>query len=187
MKKIILIYLLLFILLPITIMATDTYLKSENTIKINSETMQFDNEIYNIDGRIYVSIRELFEKMRIPVLWNDEVEQVEVLTEFKSVHTGSKTQEKKDGVIPDKETAYEVGKILLEKYADKPMEYETEDKIYYLFVSFMEDFNSWKIQQTFKFKDGSVWGSTAHIAPAIILNKNTGEVLSINTYSDLPE
>ena len=92
---------------------------------------------------------------------------------------------KEGGVLPDEETALAVGKIILEKYIGKPLEYETDEKIYYLSVTYREDRNAWNIQQFFDYKDGRHWAASGIYLPNITLNKNTGEVMFINTYSSI--
>ncbi|MBE7011372.1 MAG: hypothetical protein E7415_01715 [Ruminococcaceae bacterium] len=92
---------------------------------------------------------------------------------------------KNGGVIPDEETALVVGKAILEKYTEKPLEHETEDKIYYLEVEYLDQQNAWRICQTFRYKDENKgWSAGGKFyRPYVVISKQTGEVLSINTYS----
>lgn len=188
MKKWILSCLILIAATQLVVMAANVYLANSNVIRIGAEDMKFNNDIYTIDEKIYVPIRELSEKIRIPILWDGGKNQVELLTDFKTVHTSEKTQLKEDGIIPDEETAHEIGKVILEKYAGEAMEYETDERIYFLIVKFQEQYNSWRVTQTYKFKDENKgWGSSGIYVPEVILNRNTGEVISINTYSEIKE
>ena len=167
--------------------AANIYLLSGNIVRIGAKDVKFNNDLYIIDEKTYVPIRELSEKMRIPILWNDEKKQLELLTDFKTIHVSDKTELKEEGIIPDEQTAYQIGKIILERYAGEPLEYETDERIYYLQTQFQEKSNSWRISQTYEFKNGNHgWSSgDAFYVPSVILNKNTGEVVSINTYSNI--
>jgi len=158
-----------------------------NELQLGTNVIQFKNDIYQINDKTYVPVRELAENLKIPIDWNPDSEQVFLDINHKQVHVPEKTEYKPEGVIPDKETAYQVGKIILETYAGKSLEYETDEKIYYLRVYYQEQFNSWFIEQTFDFKDGTDWGGSGIYRPAVILNKNTGEVIGINTYSDIEQ
>ena len=60
---------------------------------------------------------------------------------------------------------------------DKPLEYETSDKIYYLEVAFKEDYNKWDIYQTFKYKNEAGWNSGELYIPSISLNKYGGKLM----------
>lgn len=61
----------------------------------------------------------------------------------KMVHIPEKIQYKEEGVIPGEATALKIGKIILETYAGKSLEYETDEKNYYLAVSsYNEEYNS---------------------------------------------
>ena len=87
------------------------------------------------------------------------------------------------------EIAYNIGKILLEKYSGKSLEYVKDNKTFYLTVDFHEETNTWLVYQTFKYNEEGGWiasGSGLYV-PSIELNKNTGEVISINTYSSFLE
>lgn len=183
MKKWILIGLILVIGTSTIVMANNMY-TIDNVIEIGSEEVEFKNDIYNIDGKTYVPIRELSEKLRIPIEWDEEKNRVELLTDYKFVHTPEKMTLKEEGVIPDEQTAYEIGKIILEKYAGRPLEYEKGNKIYYLSVRYQKEYNLWRVQQSIKYKVGG-GGSSGVYVPGVTLNKNTGEVISINTYSEI--
>lgn len=94
-----------------------------------------------------------------------------------------KTAFRDEGVIPDEETALAVGKIILEKYAGKKMEYETDEKRYYLIATYFKETNTWCIMQWFDYKNGGGWAASGIYLPYVKINKSTGEVLYINTYS----
>ena len=160
---------------------------SNCSVKIGSSTEKIQYPLYMNDNRIYISLRNICDELGIPLKWDDERREATVDIYNKKLNVSDKTPIKEDGVIPDKETAYTVGKVILEKYAQKPLEYETDEKNYYLIVEFSEQYNSWIIRQTFEFKDKeSGWaGGDGLYTPFVILSKNTGEVLYVNTYSSL--
>lgn len=87
-----------------------------------------------MNEKTYVSIRELAEKFNVPIKWDSTNKEVIVSTELKQVELSDKTEFKPNGVIPDKDTAYKIGKILLEEYMGQQIEYTTEDKVYFLNV-----------------------------------------------------
>ncbi len=176
---------LLCIATTIVFAAETMYQSKTNAVQIGAEVLQFENDLYNINDKTYVPVRELADYLKIPIDWDSNSEMVSLDTNHKQVHVPEKTEYKPEGVIPDEETAYQVGKIILETYAGKSLEYETDEKVYYLAVRYQEEFNSWYIEQTFDYKDGRGWGAVGIYVPAVILNKNTGEVVSINTYSEL--
>jgi len=66
-----------------------------------------------MNEKTYVSIRELAEKFNVPIKWDSTNKEVIVSTELKQVELSDKTEFKPNGVIPDKDTAYKIGKILL--------------------------------------------------------------------------
>lgn len=186
MKKIIPLILIFAILICTVVFAGAIDTAENNSIKIGTEDIEFENNIYNIDNKIYVPVRELFEKLCIPVAWNEVQDQAEILIDYKTIYTSKETELKEEGVIPDEQTAHEIGKIILEKYAGETMEYETEEKTYFLHVYFQEESNSWIVSQTYKFKNKG-GGFSGLSVPYVVLNKNTGEVKSINTYSQIKE
>ena len=153
-------------------------------IKIGDAVVKLQYPIFINDDRIYVSVRSICDKLGIPIEWNGESKEVEIDIYNKKVQVSDKTIFKTEGVIPDEETALIVGKTILEKYAERPMEYETESRIYYLYAEFIESENAWLISQRFRFKNpnsggGIGWADYSNVK----LNKFTGEVMFINTYS----
>lgn len=153
-------------------------------IKIGNNLIKFQYPLYSNGGRTYVSLREICDKLGIPIEWNNTNREVEMDIYNKKVPVSNKTLFKEDGVIPDQETALIIGKTILEKYAGKSMEYETDERIYYLRASFLESENAWIVVQNFKYKNPNVGGSTDFADFANVkLNKNTGEVMYINTNS----
>lgn len=163
------------------VMAANVCLKN-NIMKIGGEYIAFENDIYTINEKTYIPIRELSEKLRIPIRWDGEKDQVELLTDFKTVRTSEGTPSNEAGVIPDEETAYKIGKIILEKYVGKSLEYETEKGVYYLKTTYHQLDNSWRISQECKYKQGG-GGGTGIYSPTVVLNRNTGEVTFISTVS----
>ena len=183
MKKIVFVFVICLTLI-ISITATAFNLLNSN-IKLGNKSITMEYPLFIRDNRVYVSIRNLCELLNIPIYWDEQEKEVCVDIYNKKTPVSSKTEYKEEGVIPDEETALAVGKIILEKYAERPMEYETEDKIYYLDTRYLEEENSWQIVQVFRFKDENVgggidgWADFANIK----LNKNSGEIMYINTYS----
>lgn len=140
--------------------------RSEYSIRLGNDiiTMQYPSFIRN--DRAYVSVRNLCDVLDIPIHWDGEKNEVHMDVYNKKVQVSDKTEYREEGVIPDEETALIVGKTILEKYANRPMEYETEDKIYYVRANFIEAENAWLVVQNFKYK-----------------NPNLGETTYINTHS----
>ncbi|MBP3505306.1 MAG: hypothetical protein J6K43_02765 [Lachnospiraceae bacterium] len=178
-KRIIYVTAICLSLVVITIVSA--FEPSDYNIRLGNDsiTLQYPSLMQN--DRMYVSVRNLCDALGIPIYWNENKNEVHMDIYNKKVSVSDKTEYKEEGVIPDKETALIVGKAILEKYAGKPMEYETEDKIYYLEVEFLEQYNAWRLYQTFKYKNGGGWSATGQTPPNISINKNTGEVLFIGT------
>lgn len=140
-----------------------------------------------IDDKIYVPIRELSGLLNLPIRWDEENREAVIAKNFEKVKISEKTAFNEDGVIPNEDVAYDVGKIILEQYAGKPMEYETDDRIYFLRVIFLKKENVWRIYQSYKLKNGTVraGGGYGLYLPTVYLNKYTGKVEYINTYSNV--
>lgn len=154
------------------------------SIKVGNEIIEMEYPIFIQNGRTYASIRELCDKLNVPVYYNEDKNEVHLDIYNKQTPVNDKTELKDEGVIPDEETAYIVGKAILEKYVGKALEFETDDKVFYLRVKYIEQFNSWLVIQTFRYKaEGEGWAGSGIYFPCVYLNKNTGEVLAINTYS----
>jgi|GEM_PF-1989302 len=152
-------------------------------IKIGNDVVKLQYPMYINDGRIYVSLRGICDKLGIPIEWNNENREVEMDIYNKKIPVSDKTLFREDGVIPDEETALAVGKTILEKYVGKSLEYETDEKIYYLKVTYIKESNVWNVTQFFDYKDGRGWAASGVYLPNVKLNKNTGEVMYINTHS----
>lgn len=148
------------------------------------DPLELDEPFFLQDDKLYVPLRSFGEAAGIPVNWDEETNTAELDIYHKKVPVSDRTPYREEGVIPDEETALTVGKAILEKYAGRPMEYETEDKIYYLEVEFLEQSNAWQITQTFKYKKEGGWNVGDYFyAPMVRLNKSSGEVVFLNTYS----
>ena len=153
-------------------------------IKFGPNDAQMQYPIYESEDRVYVSVRDMCDNLGIPIEWDEENREINVDMYNKKVPVSDETEYKEEGVIPDEETALAVGKTILEKYIGEPVEYETEDKIYYLEVTYAERENAWVIYQTYKYKNPDWgWAGSGIISPSINLNKSTGEVIRINTDS----
>jgi hypothetical protein len=190
MKKSIIISIMFVLLLMGTVAASSSiYEKSDNTIKFGNQNMQLESPIFLINDKIYVSLRNLCNELNIPIEWDGENGETTIDIYHKKIEVSNKTEYKEQGVIPDEETALTVGKAILEKYVGKHMEYETEDKIYYLETKYLENENSWYVGQMFSYKDTSKgWSTGGSIyVPCVKISKNTGEVLFINSYSSFKD
>ena len=178
MKKVCILIFLILTVLYIGVFANTNFLNQKNSLIIGASEVQFDNDFYNVDGMIYVPIRELSEKLCIPIKWNAMKNQVELLVHEKQVVVEDKTKLKESSVIPDEETAINVGKIILEKYVGKSLEYETEKGVFKIRASYHPRDNSWRVEQCCDYKVGG-GGGTANYLPVVVLNRNTGEVIFI--------
>lgn len=189
MKKSFLITIILIVTAVLTsvVFATNSgiFEQSDCNIRIGNSVVKLQYPIFMNDNRIYVSLRSICDELEIPIKWNREKSEAIMDIYNKKVPVSDKTQFRENGIIPDEQTALVVGKAILEKYAEKSLEYETNDKIYYLIATFDKQYNGWSVSQTFKYKDkDSGWSAGGKFyIPTVILNKQTGEVLYINTNS----
>ena len=165
-----------------TVAVISAYAKSEanQTMVIGTQEVKFDNPIYLIEDMTYVPIRELSEKLGIPISWNNEKGRVELDINNKEVAHNETVANAVlvNGVIPDEETAKAVAKTILEACIGKPVEYEEDDYEFYLTVSFSDARNMWIITQYAKYNGNSFGGG--NVSPVICINKATGEVVAIN-------
>ena len=184
-RKIIIFTFIIFIfivLMRVYASNNEIFEKTNFSVKNGNSYIEFHNPLFTYNSRIYVPLRELCEQFNVPIQW-DESKGVAVMdTKNKRVDVSDKTEYKKEGIIPDKETALAVGKIILEKYAGRPMEYVRDNKNFFLKVDYLEEQNCWYVSQTFSIQDGG-WNGSGFYTPSVTLNKNTGEVISLNTYS----
>ena len=184
MKKLATIIVLLIFSTSIVFANGDTLLNNfTQTVRIGGADFKTDDLCWIKNNRIYVPLRSFCDFIGIPVVWNNETKDVDINIYNKIISTSSKTVYKDEGIIPDEETALTIGKVILEKYSGKTMEYETDDKIFYLKAQYLKDVNAWDIIQWFDYKDGRNWAASGIYLPSVRINKNTGEVVYINTYS----
>lgn len=183
MKRKIIIITFVFVVLTRVYASNNEIFEMTNfLVKNGNSYLEFQEPIFTHNSRIYVPLRELCEKFNVPIQW-DEVKEIAIMdTKSKKVDVSDKTEYKEEGIIPDEETALAIGKIVLEKYAGKPMEYEVDNKKYILKANYFKEQNCWYVFQTFLIQDGG-WNGSGFYTPSVTLNKNTGEVISINTYS----
>ena len=182
-KFIITIVVLLCVVTAVTVSAFEF---SDCNIRLGDEDVEMKYPVFMQDDRVYVSLRNMCDLLGIPVHWNEEENRVHIDIHNKETPVSNKTERKEDGVIPDEETALAIGKIYLEKYSGKQMEYETDKKIYYLKVRYKEAINAWIVHQTFEYKDENIfWISGDDIyVPTVTINKDTGEIIYINTFGE---
>lgn len=136
------------------------------------------------DNRTYIQLRDFCDIFKVPITWDKETNEVCIDIYNKKIEVSDKTEFKPEGVIPDEETAYTIGKVILEKYAGGAVEYETDERIYYLSTRYIEEDNTWLVLQTFDRKNtngasGIDWADWMYVK----LSKATGEVLYLNTAS----
>lgn len=159
---------------------------SEYKIKWGIFDLKLNLPIIMQDDRVYVSIRSLSEALNIPIEWNEDTGEVHLDVYNKQILVDNPDNYKDEGVIPDEETAVAIGKIILENYLGTEMEYETDERIYYLRAHKFYSENVWVVQQHYDYKDGTLWTGTGYHPYAVALNASTGEVVQIFTESTLP-
>ena len=185
MKKKIIFAFVICLSLIITVSAVNI---SDYKIIFGYEDITSQSQSFIQDDKIFVSVRNLCDELNIPIYWDENKKEVHIDIYNKKTPLSDKTEYKEEGVIPDEETALIIGKTILEKYAGRSLEYETEDKIYYIDATYIKRFNAWMISQTYKYKFVGGWSAGDRFYwPHVILSKNTGEVLYLNTHSDFPE
>lgn len=153
-----------------------------NSVVIYEDEMEFENPIYNVDGLTYVPLRELGEKLRIPVGWNEIKKQAELETRNKRILKTEATELVNDQIIPDEATALAMGRAILEGQTGRKMEYKTSYGEYYLNVWDYENLNVWRVSQWVDLNEGGI-GVNYDISPTVWLNKNTGEVMYLHLES----
>ncbi len=81
-KKFTLITIIIFIMSSLVVFGKNNikYEVCESNIKIflNNNEMKFDLPVFVINGRTYVSLRELAKKLNIKVIWNNEKREIEI-------------------------------------------------------------------------------------------------------------
>lgn len=160
----------------------------KNSISINGTIQYFIEPIYKIDGMIYVPVEEytdkISEKIKIPTLVDiseDGNTKIDFNTSVKNINLYGSTEQKLEGVVPDEETAYAMGKLLLEKYAGRPLEYTNKNGEFYLKTTYNSEGNYWSIVQEFK-RNSNVsprGGGSGMAMTQININRNTGEVIGL--------
>lgn len=189
-KRFVIIILVCSIISAITL--TFALSSSDYKFRVGDELVTMQYPVFMQNDRIYVSIRNICDILGIPIDYNQSKDEVQMDIYNKKIPVSGKTKYVNEGVLPDKETAYEVGKKILEKYIGKELEYETDTRKYFLDTRYIEEENAWLIVQLFRFKNENAGGGIDGWADFINikLNKNTGEVMFINTYgtySNSPE
>lgn len=184
MKKIVLFLLLNTIILSVfSVSANSQIYDAKNcTVKLGNSNVDLQGKMFFMDNRLFVPLRRICDELRIPITWDDKTQEAKMDIYKKEIEVSDGTQLKEEGVIPDEETALAVGKLLLEKYAGRELEYETEKRTYYLRAVYIEEECAWIVVQNFVYKNPNAFGSTDFSKfPTIKLSRKTGEVLYINT------
>ncbi|MBQ2743808.1 MAG: hypothetical protein IJF32_13535 [Oscillospiraceae bacterium] len=152
-------------------------------IKLENEVISFKKPVLVEDGNTYVALRDICWALGYYADWEQRDWEVNIFPyRSKQIEVSPTTKLKDEGVIPDEETALAVGKVILEKYAEKELEYETDIMKYQLTASYLADEDAWLIIQTVKPKNPlGGGGEDINHRPQIKLDKMTGEVLYINT------
>ncbi len=165
------------------VLSEKKFQKATYGIKIGIEDAEFEYPVFNNEGNTYVSLRDICKELHIPVYWNEETKEAVVDKPNSEISISNSTKRKEDGIIPDKETALAIGKIILETYTGEKYEYETKNVKYFLVAEFNEEYNAWEIVQNYEYKkmpNFALGGGGKR--PCIALSKNTGEVIYMNTY-----
>lgn len=149
---------------------------------VNGEAKSFKNELFLKDGVTYVPLRECAEEWGFQVEWNEKDRQIEVDTDHKVVPDLVEAEViVEQGVIPDEETALAVGKAILEAAMGRSMVYQDGERELRLTAYYYEGINAWIVYQTGRY-EGRMWYGTNLHRPYVVINKNTGEVISIDLY-----
>ena len=140
------------LLCVVTAVSVSAFEHSNCNIRLGNKDVTMEYPVFMQEDRVYVSLRNICDLLGIPVHWNEAENQVHIDIYNKEIPVSDKTERKEEGVIPDEETALAIGKIYLERYSGKQMEYETDEKIYYLRAEFIEEENVWLVVQNFLLK-----------------------------------
>lgn len=204
-KKISSCFIMIIIVMGISIVQADNYnqvfQRDFANIIINGDYAKLYNDVVYIDDRAYVQLRELGNILQVDVGWSEE-DQLPKMSTAKTPHVISDDEEtenriKNEGVVADKETAYNVGKAILEGITNKNMVFTDGDVSSDIFVvDHSGDDTQWVIYQRlsykgqwFKFRDEMKnKGITCqYIIPYLHLDKRSGEVVEIWTDSTVDE
>ena len=180
MKKLFIVLMFVFLNYTLLVCANvkSSFEIAEFDINIGNDVVKFSYPVYLKDDSVYVSVRELCNRLKIPIHWNEAKREVDINIYDKKIQVSEKTEYNEEGVIPDPETAYLVGKTILEKYCGRTLEYETDTRIYSLDTRYLKEENAWQIIQVFRFKNESSGGGIGWADYVNIkLSKYTGEVL----------
>lgn len=152
--------------------------------------LELEEPVYIKDGTTYVALRDFCSATGTQVEWDEEKQTIQLNPYYYQVPVYDKYKtwgtEKEEGVIPDEETAMKIGKIILETYLGRELEYETEDKVYFLECMYFPKENAWSVYQTCRYKDGRPLGIGDGQSISVTLNKMNGHVqfLSIDSSAE---
>lgn len=151
-------------------------------LTINSEASNLKNEPLLKDGVTYVPLRECAENLGFQVAWDEETKTIDVDTYHKTVPNLVEAEiVAEQGAIPDEATAISVGKAILEAAMGRSVEYQDGEREFYLTATYYKKDNAWRVDQAGRY-EGKAWYGTNFYTPFVVLNKNTGEVTSMNLY-----
>ena len=150
-------------------------------IKVEYDVRNFSHPVYVQNGITYAALRDICWELGYYANWEGTDWAVNIMPyRSKQINVSPTTVLKEEGVIPNAETALAIGKLLLEEYAGKELEFETDSMKYTLFPVYLDDESAWLVMQNVKPKKSAGGGSDYRYRPHIKLSKNTGEVLYIH-------
>ena len=136
---------------------------------------------------MYVPLREFAEKFNIPLQWDSNTQVANLDLANKRIEVSDEKFYKEEGVIPDKKTALAVGKVILESYCGREVEYTDGMYTFFLVCTYNPVDRYWYVQQE-ALKNGEVfyglYGLGKWGCPTITLNQSTGEVAFISASFD---
>lgn len=174
--------------------------RSEQKFTLNGEPFKFENMSLLYAGCNYAPLRELCEKIGVTVNWDRKTKTVELLSDrviedkpvYRPVPATTESyplsENLSKGVVPDEETAREIGRIILEKATGQKMEYTDGDFKYFLYVTYNPYGMYWSVEQDATYKGELVriiFDGDGTDNYGLTLYQNTGEVGVINTVSNL--
>ncbi len=158
--------------------------KSNYTITIDGQSVEFENDVLTKDDKNYVPLRALCEELLMPITWDEENGTIDIHNE--SIKLESTAQLNETGlIIPDGETAKAIAKIIFENGMGVIAEGTENGRIYKLRAYYIENSQEWYVERQIVGYDDSVTSVPVdevhgtYYAPAIWISAKTGEVRKI--------